>query len=457
MANTPVRQYIGARYVPLFANPAEWDNQRTYEPLTIVTHQGNSYTSRQYVPSGTDINNTDFWALTGNYNAQVEAYRQEVQNFNARITSNTNNITTNTNNINDINANLTALGVTDTETATQLKTKINNKLDSIHGTHAVWLGDSITEGYLAGDNPYRKIINDMFNFTPHNYYKGGTGWFSSNAPSFPTQADNAIADTSYDHTKVSSIFLLGGVNDFPTSDDNIAQIRNNVTTTCKKLLTSFPNATIYLGSYLGGQFNETYTVLNPRKQQTHRAILEGGINTANSRVRTFSCAKWIGWLKSLYNDDGLHPNAEGHKKIAQALLEVIQGNTTPYIQPKRQFDITPDLDETIVSYCDSNSSNYLRITIQFDRTLTTNDFTNNTLDFTILLPEWIKLPTGTYNLVKMLTNASGNYTAQTNGYTILKTASNNSASINIHQTKDTSYTVGSKYRFNFEFDVIILT
>lgn len=80
MTNTnPVRQYIGARYVPLFADPAEWDNTRTYEPLTIVLHQGNSYTSRQYVPIGIDINNNEYWALTGNYNAQVEAYRAETQ------------------------------------------------------------------------------------------------------------------------------------------------------------------------------------------------------------------------------------------------------------------------------------------------------------------------------------------------------------------------------------------
>lgn len=80
MTNTnPVRQYIGARYVPLFADPAEWDNTKTYEPLTIVLHKGNSYTSRQYVPTGIDITNNDYWALTGNYNAQIEAYRAETQ------------------------------------------------------------------------------------------------------------------------------------------------------------------------------------------------------------------------------------------------------------------------------------------------------------------------------------------------------------------------------------------
>lgn len=86
MANTPVRQYIGARYVPLFADPSEWNNTKTYEPLTIVLHEGNSYTSRQYVPIGIDITNTEYWAQTGNYNAQVESYRQEVQRLSDDVT-----------------------------------------------------------------------------------------------------------------------------------------------------------------------------------------------------------------------------------------------------------------------------------------------------------------------------------------------------------------------------------
>lgn len=72
-----VTQYIGSRYVPLFADPIEWSSSNTYEPLTIVLHEGNSYTSKQAVPKGIDIANEAFWALTGNYNAQVELYRRE--------------------------------------------------------------------------------------------------------------------------------------------------------------------------------------------------------------------------------------------------------------------------------------------------------------------------------------------------------------------------------------------
>ena len=93
MANSAVNsrgatQYIGARYVPLFADPLEWSSANTYEPLTIVLHEGNSYTSRQYVPVGIDISNESYWALTGNYNAQIEQYRQEVAQYDQRITQN---------------------------------------------------------------------------------------------------------------------------------------------------------------------------------------------------------------------------------------------------------------------------------------------------------------------------------------------------------------------------------
>lgn len=75
-------QYIGSRYVPVFGRKGEdsieWDNSGTYEPLTIVLYKGNSYTSRQFVPVGVEITNKKYWANTGNYNAQIEQYRQEV-------------------------------------------------------------------------------------------------------------------------------------------------------------------------------------------------------------------------------------------------------------------------------------------------------------------------------------------------------------------------------------------
>lgn len=81
----PPSQYIGSRYVPIFADPIEWDNHRSYEPLTIVTYNNESYTSRCYVGPGIDITNERYWAKTGAYNAQVEQYKSEVKDLSSQV------------------------------------------------------------------------------------------------------------------------------------------------------------------------------------------------------------------------------------------------------------------------------------------------------------------------------------------------------------------------------------
>lgn len=73
--------------MPLFADPIDWDKMKTYEPLTIVYYQGNSYTSRQSVPAGVNITDTTYWALTGNYNAQIEQYRKETASKLSNVTT----------------------------------------------------------------------------------------------------------------------------------------------------------------------------------------------------------------------------------------------------------------------------------------------------------------------------------------------------------------------------------
>src|SRR5699024_6938754 len=75
--------YVGHRYVPKIFG--EWDKQNQYEGLSIVTHQGNSYTSKKRVPVGIDILNEEFWVVTGNYNAQVEEYRKEVRDLSTYV------------------------------------------------------------------------------------------------------------------------------------------------------------------------------------------------------------------------------------------------------------------------------------------------------------------------------------------------------------------------------------
>ena len=80
-----VREYIGARYIPLFADPLEWDINTEYEPLTVVKNQGNSYVSRQAVPEGIQLDNIDYWVKWADYNAQLQTYINQVEAFDGRI------------------------------------------------------------------------------------------------------------------------------------------------------------------------------------------------------------------------------------------------------------------------------------------------------------------------------------------------------------------------------------
>ena len=84
-----IKHYVGARYVPKFASPVEWAADTSYEALTIVTFNNASYTSKIQVPPtvGNPANNPQYWALTGNYNAQVEQYRQETETVSNNLTT----------------------------------------------------------------------------------------------------------------------------------------------------------------------------------------------------------------------------------------------------------------------------------------------------------------------------------------------------------------------------------
>lgn len=180
-----VTQYIGSRYVPVFADPTQWDNTRVYEPLTIVLYGGDSYTSKQFVPAGIAITNTNYWAVTGNYNAQIEQYRNETRAANetasnavtiangAVSTANTANTTANT-------------AVTTAESATATAQQAYSNADvalqnaNAAGVQAAYATDTANNAQTAANNATADIdalegkLNSIFK-TPEEYGAVGDG------------------------------------------------------------------------------------------------------------------------------------------------------------------------------------------------------------------------------------------------------------------------------------------
>lgn len=166
--------YIGARYVPKIVG--EWSADIAYEPLTVVLYQGTSYTSITYVPKGIipSESTKQYWSLTGNYNAQVEMYRQEVERLKALVSY-------------EIDTTSLMIEKTDLENGRIVHTNgyssigdggeayfqlTNQKLSSIfqieltNGQFATLLNDKPNTKQCVGDNGN---ISDLINFLLENY------------------------------------------------------------------------------------------------------------------------------------------------------------------------------------------------------------------------------------------------------------------------------------------------
>ena len=184
-----VKQYIGARYVPKFASPIEWAADTSYEALTIVTFNNASYTSKVQVPPtvGNPAKNPQYWALTGNYNAQVEQYRQETETVSNNLTTLQGQIATEVTNRENAD---TALQET---LQGQITTEVTNRenadialQEAIHKNTVnqnkkyVLIGDSYATEKSVGPKNWATVFKECLppNCTCTIYARGGYGFIS---------------------------------------------------------------------------------------------------------------------------------------------------------------------------------------------------------------------------------------------------------------------------------------
>ncbi|UWG71066.1 MAG: hypothetical protein [Bacteriophage sp.] len=143
------RQYVGARYVPKIMG--EWNKALQYEALSVVTYMGNSFTSKVPVPANVEINNTDYWVNTGNYNAQVEEYRKEALAA-KELANNT-------------NSNLQEFKKNQTNTNTELNNKINLTTSALNELkNVVFDGDTPSVITVAKNGGRFHTINEAITF-----------------------------------------------------------------------------------------------------------------------------------------------------------------------------------------------------------------------------------------------------------------------------------------------------
>ena len=304
------RQYIGAKYVPTFANPFEWDNLREYEPLTIVTYNGTAYTSKQTVPVGTALSNTDYWVVTGNYNAQVEAYRQDVEAY-------------------------------------------RKDVDSLKTPRYVFIGDSYADRVNAYDKNYFTLIKEYMNIADDNFYqhhKGGASFGQgSQTYRFATLLQEIYSSVVNPNT-ISDIYICCGANDAetPVSDTITGLIEfNNLAKTL------FPRAkkTIVCCGL-------TFTDTGLQKRRVN--ALNTFTSASTYRYGMLKNAEYILCDTKLLESDYCHPNQYGVDALGYNIASGILSNSCYVFKVLTRPNVTGEIvDQTYKFNVLTNQTNIM--------------------------------------------------------------------------------------------------
>ena len=297
------RQYIGARYVPKFYEnsdgTAAWRSGVIYEPLTIVTYNGNSYTSKKVVPAtiGDPSSNPAYWVATGVYNEQIESLTESLDD-------------------------------------------INNRIDNIGKRRIVIIGDSYLYGWTGvinqGITSWGTYLVNLLSVGGLDYdirSIGGAGFVAA------TQGKNFIdllnESTINSPETVTDVIVEGGYNDRNSSNDDIKQ---GILTFVRAAKTKYPNAKIWVGHNGWAKHSDRLYSLSKSVRSYIAGANEAGAAYINNIE--FSLHRYF----TDFFPDGVHANENGQKHIAQLTADVLQGGGGDIYETFTNYIFTPASD-----------------------------------------------------------------------------------------------------------------
>ena len=245
-------------------------------------------------------------------------------------------------------SNLNALGVTDTTTAADLKNKINKNTQDIskntqdinkntqdintinttisnykyNSGYMVTFGDSYANSTTPQNTWPYWLHQYIPTLTLKNYAVSGAG-FNVDTRTFINQINTANTDTTLDKNKVKLAVLAGGRNDI--LDYNTA--KNKIQECVNQMITIFPNARILIVPML---YDAGYIDANGR---TKLSGLTNGAETITTHTPNAETLKFAYlWLKgetSSIGSDKIHPNQLGAQTIAKYIYDGAYDNYKP--------------------------------------------------------------------------------------------------------------------------------
>ena len=376
-----VTQYIGARYVPLiYQNPDDnsntWKAGVAYDPLTIVSWAGGSYTSKSAVPAGASnpADAPEYWVSIGLYSGQTSINTNNIDHIQHALANATEagyvcttaraegdlvwingilykctaavdvndsytegiNITqvldvvkTITDALAQASSDISDLGndVGDLQNdMTQAQTDIAALQANTDVPFTIMLGDSYAGGYDPNGNNdgWVEYLEDLGVSRNIKVFAGGVafGRPASDPLSPIAQITGASLPAGVTDADVKRIVVLLGYNDFFWTDAEIKSGLRNFVTYCN---TRFTNAVVYIGMAGYCWTGNTDSKTGYHVQTTARSYYDAIYGT-----KAVFMPQVLGVLikdGAMSNADYKHPTEFGNKILAQAVWAALHGST----------------------------------------------------------------------------------------------------------------------------------
>lgn len=270
-----------------------------------------------------------------------------------KIDTTATNLATTTETANNAANNLNALGANTVKNATNLKNRINDTytknesdnrylpIPTIQDT-LIAIGDSYFEGFRTTTPATDSMIvvaSRLLGLTCHNFAVGGTGFHNGDSTgdnTFSKQLDKAAARIT-NKISVKYVVIGGGRND-PNS-----LTYNEVANTLTKAKTLFPDSEI---CFIPMLWDSTYPT---GKSHNYSTMLNAGNYTGTWTVQ--DAPSW-----GLYRDNemtDIHPNTSGSARYGHYIANILKNHLTaqPRVERWESINKDPGMTNTDVSEC----------------------------------------------------------------------------------------------------------
>ena len=281
-----------------------WSDDNSYEGYDVVQVAGVSYVAIKPVPTGIQIDDADYWFKWSEPNAQWSDLLDTVNAFDTRISDNASSID-------------------------NVETEFKNRNRGLFNSNILMIGDSIAAGYLVSDSYIELYCQDIgANLT--NISNPGSGFTTTSQPTYLKLYNEWFNKNK--QAEIDYVIIQQSVNDGLGVYTNSSAFLTAVKTLIARIKSTLVNSAIIGLSIPPSPYPNALNQVSARDNQKANYFM-GQLYIMGNEFNSIEGVSFLKWPLNILsyknnsnmNNDLIHPNQNGHNRLAKAIAGMFNG------------------------------------------------------------------------------------------------------------------------------------